>query len=73
MFNLKLRLRAVPLKLRSLEIYAFNAILSLLITQKKLRTSKLVLFLDSLLAHKREMMNQETERFIKETFLATGN
>ena len=46
MFSIKIRLIAVPLKIRSLEIYSLNAILSLLITQKRLRTSKLVLLMD---------------------------
>ncbi len=69
MFKLKLRLMAVPLKLMSLEIYFLNAILSLLVMQKKLRTSKIVLLMDSRLAHKRDSMNIETERFIENYFL----
>ena len=71
MFSIKIRLIAVPLKIRSLEIYAFNAILSLLITQKRLRTSKLVLLMDSRLAQMRERMNSETESFIDNYFLVT--
>ena len=71
MFSIKIRLIAVQLKIRSLEIYSLNAILSLLITQKRLRTSKLVLLMDSRLAQLRERMNSETESFIKNYFLAT--
>ena len=71
MFNIKIRLISLPLKIRSLEIYALNAILSLLITQKRLRTSKLVLLMDSRLAQLRERMNSETESFIKNYFLVT--
>lgn len=71
MFNLKVRLIAVPLKIRSLEIYVLNAILSFLIMQKRLRTSKLVLLMDSRLAQLRERMNREAESFIKNYFLVT--
>ena len=71
MFNIKIRLIALPLKIRSLEIYSLNAILSLLITPKRLRTSKLVLLMDSRLAQLRERMNSETESFIKNYFLVT--
>lgn len=38
-FKIKVKLKAIPLKLRSLEIYVLNFFLSLLIKKKKLRTS----------------------------------
>lgn len=69
-FKIKVKLKAIPLKLRSIEIYILNFFLSLLIKNKQLRTSKLVIFIDAHLANKREIMNQKTERFIKETFLS---
>ncbi len=69
-FKIKVKLKAIPLKLRSLEIYVLNFFLSLLIKKKKLRTSRLVISMDTHLTNKREKLNQKTEIFIKETFLA---
>ena len=71
MNTFKLKLGAVPLKLRSLDIYIINHILFLLTKKKKLRSTKLVITLDDILTGKRERLNRKTEEFIKGTFLSS--
>lgn len=68
MNTLKLRFFAIPLRLRSLDIFFINELLAFLAGFGKLRTSKFVIHLDDVLAEKRVVMNQKTEGFIKEHF-----
>ncbi len=68
----KLKIRSVPLRIRSFEIYFMNALLSALIKKRSFRTTKIVISLDETLCGKREQMNHETERFFKENFLSVG-
>ncbi len=70
MNTFKIKLNALPLKLRSLDIYIMNYVLFLLAKKKKFRSTKLVIFLDDVLAGKREQLNQKTEAFMKSTFLS---
>lgn len=70
MNTFKIKLNAVPLKLRSLDIYIMNHVLFLLAKKKKLRSTKLVIFLDDVLAGKRERLNQKAEAFMKGAFLS---
>lgn len=70
MSNFKIKLGAVPLKLRSLEIYVINHFLFLISKKKKLRSTRFAIFLDGVLTEKRERLNKKTETFIKSTFLS---
>ncbi len=70
MNTFKIKLLAVPLKIRSIDIFLTNGLLSILVKKRKLRSSKLVLFLDDVLTEKRERMNKKTEEFIKNHYLA---
>lgn len=65
MDTLTMKLLAIPLKVRAVEIYVINAILSIVVLQKSLSLTKTKLFLDKSLTRKREVLNEKTRVYFE--------
>lgn len=63
--GLTMKIFAIPLKLRAVDIYIINALLSLVVLQRSFRLTGTKLFLDKTLTRKRETLNEKTRIYFE--------